>query len=105
MTEYSAPTFDVNIDPTGWVMDLNSLYEHLTRLHDSRHARGTRYALVTVLVYVVLRVGALAAARASTSVAPTTSASKGYGPADMSSVVSPVVARWWCRRPASSRYP
>lgn len=54
MPKYSPPTFDVNVDPDGFVMDLNSLYEHLTRLQDSRHARGVRYALVTVLVYVIL---------------------------------------------------
>jgi predicted transposase YbfD/YdcC len=54
MTEYIAPTFDVNIDSDDLLIDLNSLYEHLTRLHDSRDARGMRYALATVLVYVVL---------------------------------------------------
>src|SRR5512140_2303190 len=54
MTEYIAPTFDVNIDSDGLLIDLNSLYEHLTRLQDSRDARGMRYALATVLVYVVL---------------------------------------------------
>ena len=54
MRECSTPTFDVNVDPDGFVIDLNSLYDHLTRLHDSRDVRGVRYALVTVLVYVVL---------------------------------------------------
>ncbi len=52
--ECSAPTFDVNLDPCGFVVDLDSLYAHLAQLHDSRHARGIRYALVTVLVYIVL---------------------------------------------------
>ena len=35
-------------------MDLGSLYAALARVHDKRHARGLRYALVTVLVYIVL---------------------------------------------------
>jgi predicted transposase YbfD/YdcC len=50
----SAPTFDVNVNPDGFVVDLNSLYAHLATLHDRRHARGVRYALVTVLVFTVL---------------------------------------------------
>jgi predicted transposase YbfD/YdcC len=50
----SAPSFDVNFDPCGFVVDLDSLFVHLARLHDRRDARGIRYALVTVLVYVVL---------------------------------------------------
>jgi predicted transposase YbfD/YdcC len=52
--ECSTPTFDVNIDPAGWVLDLDSLYAALARLRDKRRARGVRYALVTVLTYVVL---------------------------------------------------
>lgn len=54
MNEYSTPTFDVNLDPNGFIVDLDSLYEFLSRLHDSRHARGVRYALVTVLMFVLL---------------------------------------------------
>jgi predicted transposase YbfD/YdcC len=54
LTEYSTPRFDVNVDPDGFLIDLNSLYECLARLSDSRDARGVRYALVTVLVYIVL---------------------------------------------------
>ncbi len=54
MRKYNTPTFDVNVDPDGFLIDVNSLYECLTRLHDSRDARGVRYALVTVLLYVVL---------------------------------------------------
>jgi predicted transposase YbfD/YdcC len=50
----SAPTFDVNLNPQGFVIDLDSLYAHLARLRDRRHARGLRYALVTVLGYIVL---------------------------------------------------
>ncbi len=54
MSEYIAPTFDVNLDPNGFVIDLDSLYAHLCTLKDSRHARGVRYALVTILVFVIL---------------------------------------------------
>jgi predicted transposase YbfD/YdcC len=52
--KYSSPTFDVNLDPDGFVVDVDSLFDCFTRLRDRRHARGVRYALVTVLVYVVL---------------------------------------------------
>lgn len=52
--ECSTPTFDVNVDSTGFVVDLDSLYAALARLKDKRHLRGIRYALVTVLTYVVL---------------------------------------------------
>ena len=52
--ECSTPTFDVNLNPSGFVVDLDSLYAHLARLQDRRHARGVRYALVTVLGYIVL---------------------------------------------------
>ncbi len=52
--ECSTPSFDVNLDPNGFVVDLDSLYASLTTLHDKRRARGVRYALVTVLVYLVL---------------------------------------------------
>lgn len=54
MGKYSTLMFDVNVDPDGFVLDLESLYAHLARLHDSRHAQGLRYALVTVLVFIVL---------------------------------------------------
>lgn len=52
--ECSTPTFDVNLNPSGFVVDLDSLYTYLARLQDRRHARGVRYALVTVLGYIVL---------------------------------------------------
>ncbi len=52
--ECSTPTFGVNCDPCGFVIDLDSLFVRLARLHDRRHARGIRYALVTVLVYIIL---------------------------------------------------
>lgn len=52
--ECSTPTFDVNLDPAGFLIDLDSLYAHLARLRDRRHARGVRYALVSVLVFLGL---------------------------------------------------
>jgi predicted transposase YbfD/YdcC len=54
MAQYIAPTLDVNLDPNGLVIDLNSLYAWLARLHDTRQAQGLRYSLVTVLLLVVL---------------------------------------------------
>jgi hypothetical protein len=51
--ECSIPPFDVNLNPCGFVVDLDSLYAYLARLQDRRHARGLRYALVTVLGYIV----------------------------------------------------
>jgi predicted transposase YbfD/YdcC len=52
--KYSPPDFDVNVDPSGLVIDVESLYEALARVPDHRHARGVRYALVTLLVFLVL---------------------------------------------------
>lgn len=52
--QYSAPTFDVNLDPDGLVIDLGSLYAALTNLKDTRHARGLRYGLVNILICIVL---------------------------------------------------
>ena len=46
--------FDVNTDPAGFIVDLGSLYDCLAGLTDHRCARGKRYALVTVLVFLVL---------------------------------------------------
>lgn len=54
MVKYSAPTFDVNLDPTGFVIDLDSLYAHLTQLKDARDPRGVRYSLVTILLFLLL---------------------------------------------------
>ncbi len=51
---YSVPNFDVNLDPQGFIVDVDSLYDWLTRVKDRRKARGIRYALVTVLLFVVL---------------------------------------------------
>ena len=52
--DYHAFGFDVNTDPVGFIIDLGSLYEYLSTMMDCRHARGKRYALVTVLIFVVL---------------------------------------------------
>jgi hypothetical protein len=52
--ECSVPSLDIQLDADGCVIDLGSLYANLAGLHDKRHARGLRHALVTVLVYVVL---------------------------------------------------
>jgi len=52
--DYSVPDFDVNVDPEGFVIDVGSLFDQLARLTDSRCARGKRYSLVTVLVFLVL---------------------------------------------------
>jgi predicted transposase YbfD/YdcC len=52
--ECTAPALDIQVEAEGCVIDLGSLYADLARVHDKRHARGLRHALVTVLVYVVL---------------------------------------------------
>jgi predicted transposase YbfD/YdcC len=52
--ECTAPELDVNVAVEGCVVDLGSLYAALARVRDKRHARGRRYALVTVLVYILL---------------------------------------------------
>jgi predicted transposase YbfD/YdcC len=54
MSQYIAPSLDVNCDPAGFVIDLDSLAAYLARLHDPRHACGLRYSLVTLLLFVVL---------------------------------------------------
>jgi hypothetical protein len=52
--KYTPMSFEVNLRPEGFIVDLGSLFASLMQLHDKRDARGLRYALVTVLVYVVL---------------------------------------------------
>ncbi len=54
MAQYIAPTLDVNLDPTGFVIDVDSLYEFLARLHDTRKPKGLWYSLVTILIFVIL---------------------------------------------------
>ena len=52
--KYKPLSFDVNLSPEGFLVDLNSLFAALTELGDNRDARGLRYALVTVLVMIIL---------------------------------------------------
>jgi predicted transposase YbfD/YdcC len=52
--KYTALSIDVNLRPEGFLVDLDSLFAALATLSDGRDARGLRYALVTVLVYIVL---------------------------------------------------
>lgn len=52
--QYNAPTFEVNLNPDGLVIDLDSLYATLAKLKDTRHARGLRYSLVNLLICIVL---------------------------------------------------
>ena len=52
--KYTPLSFEVNLRPEGFVVDLDSLFSSLMQLHDQRDARGLRYTLVTVLVYVIL---------------------------------------------------
>jgi predicted transposase YbfD/YdcC len=52
--KYTPLSFDVNLGSEGVLIDLNSLFATLAELHDRRDARGLRYALVTVLVFIVL---------------------------------------------------
>ena len=66
MTEYSPAEFDVNIasppglgeaqgfDAQGFMVDMGSLYDFLSRLEDRRNCRGIRYKLVNILAFVVL---------------------------------------------------
>jgi predicted transposase YbfD/YdcC len=51
--KYTPLSFDVNLRE-GFACDLTSLYAALTKLKDRRDARGLRYRLVTVLVFIVL---------------------------------------------------
>ncbi len=61
MMEYSPAGFDVNVvnppgqgDPQRFMVDMGSLYDFLSRLEDRWDARGLRYKLVHILVFVVL---------------------------------------------------
>jgi len=47
-------SFDVNLKPEGFVLDLDSVFAVLCTMQDARDARGLRYALVTVLVFILL---------------------------------------------------
>jgi hypothetical protein len=52
--KYAPLSFDVNLRAEGVLVDLDSLFSALAELHDRRDVRGLRYALVTVLVFIVL---------------------------------------------------
>jgi predicted transposase YbfD/YdcC len=52
--KYTPLSFEVNLRPEGFVVDIDSLFSSLMQLHDKRDARGLRDTLVTVLVYVIL---------------------------------------------------
>jgi predicted transposase YbfD/YdcC len=52
--KYIPLSFDVNLRLEGIVIDLDSLFAALAELRDRRDARGLRYPLVTVLVFIVL---------------------------------------------------
>lgn len=54
MPKYTPLAFEINLGSEGLVFEVGSLFEALLPLHDQRDARGLRYALVTVLVFVVL---------------------------------------------------
>jgi predicted transposase YbfD/YdcC len=54
MPKYTPLAFEINLGPDGFIFEVGSLFEALLPLQDQRDARGLRYALVTVLVFVVL---------------------------------------------------
>jgi hypothetical protein len=51
--KYRAIAFWINLRGDGCVFEVGSLFEALCGLQDQRDRRGVRYALVTVLVFVV----------------------------------------------------
>ena len=52
--DYNNQTREWDIDEHGIVFALGSLYEYLRKIVDTRHAKGKRYALVTLLVVILL---------------------------------------------------
>ena len=54
MKKYTPIPFEINLELDGFVFDVNSLIAVLMGLKDLRDARGLRYVLVTVLVFVIL---------------------------------------------------
>ena len=52
--EYSPEEIDVKGEGAGFLIDMNSLYDFLSRLTDRRDAHGIRYKLVHVLVFALL---------------------------------------------------
>jgi predicted transposase YbfD/YdcC len=54
MAKYTSLAFEINTSSEGVVFDIGSLFETLCTLHDQRDARGLRYRLVTILVFMIL---------------------------------------------------
>lgn len=54
MKQYIAPSFDVNMDPAGVVLDLTSLLATFAQVTDHRDARGIRYSLAILLTFITL---------------------------------------------------
>lgn len=54
MAKYTPLPFEINLRPEGLIFEVGSLFEAFCTLHDQRDARGLRYALVTVLLFIVL---------------------------------------------------
>ena len=54
MAKYTPLAFEINLRPEGFVFEVGSLFEAFAGLHDQRDARGVRYALTTILVFIVL---------------------------------------------------
>lgn len=52
--KYKPIAYEINLKPEGFVFEMGSLFDALCTLEDQRDARGVRYALVTVLLYVIL---------------------------------------------------
>lgn len=52
--KFTPLAYEVKLSAEGFVVDLDSLYASLATLQDQRDGRGIRYALVTVLVYIIL---------------------------------------------------
>lgn len=54
MAKYMPLAFEINLRDEGFLFDVGSLFEVFAGLHDGRDARGIRYALTTILVFMVL---------------------------------------------------
>lgn len=54
MAKYTPLAFEINLRDDGFIFDVGSLFELFASLHDGRDARSIRYALTTILVFVVL---------------------------------------------------
>lgn len=57
MAKYTPLAFEINLcskGDEGFVFEVGSLFEAFCTLHDQRDARGLRYALVTVLVFMLM---------------------------------------------------